>query len=452
MLRKSFKAALLLVLSSLLIVACNDDSNVIDGDIDSDSTDGDVTESDDSDGDQEIAEADDVADGDTDIDEEQENELDSTEDVEAEAEEEGPWVLPYSSPETRGSYNAGAKQVRFVNEEQERDLLGFIWYPTTETGPMGFNYDSIIPTEGAIYEPEIADGGPFPVVVFSHGSQAFSQQSFYLTEYLATHGFIVAAPNHVGNTTATDDSSRMGYIAQQRPRDMSITIDHLEQWNEDPEHILYHKMNLDQIGGIGHSFGGFTMVYFAGGTIDKQACIDYCESLEDISDNTFCKLLNKNQIDQIDENLDVHDERVKAVVPQAPAGYAFFTDAGMKDIKIPVQFQVGDLDVTVPPSDSFNMYAAMNPVKQLLLLKGAGHFTFSNMCDLIPSLGDGCYTDGEGLDWEVATNVSNIYALSFIRVYVLGEERDKQYLTDEYASQYDFVEFSHEEKEESDSE
>jgi len=385
---------------------------------------------------------DDTIDGDADL--EMEEELEAELEEEMEAEEEAPWVLPYSSPEARGSYNAGASQVQFVNAEQERDLPGFIWYPTFETEGMGFNYDYIIPTEGAIMDPPIADEGPFPVVIFSHGSQAFAQQSFYLTEYLASHGFIVAAPNHIGNTTATDDSSRMGYIAQQRPRDLSIVIDHLEQWNEDENHILYHKMDLSKISAVGHSFGGFTVVYVAGGTVDLASSQAYCESLEDISQNAFCKLMKKEQLEQIDPELNVHDPRIKAVVPQAPAGFAFFTDAGMKQIKIPVQLQVGDLDLTVPHVDSLNMYDSLNPVKQLLLLKGAGHFTFSNMCILLPNMGDGCGEDG--LDWGQATWLSNTYALSFIRYYVLGEERDAEYLTDEYANKFEEVVFSHEEK------
>ena len=45
-----------------------------------------------------------------------------------------------------------------------------------------------------------APGGPFPGVVFSHGMAGHRRQSTFLCTHLASHGFVVASPDHVGNT------------------------------------------------------------------------------------------------------------------------------------------------------------------------------------------------------------------------------------------------------------
>ena len=49
---------------------------------------------------------------------------------------------------------------------------------------------------------EIATDGPFPLVVYSHGSGGIRYLASYYTEAIASHGYVVAAPDHTGNTAA----------------------------------------------------------------------------------------------------------------------------------------------------------------------------------------------------------------------------------------------------------
>src|SRR5262245_59492662 len=46
-------------------------------------------------------------------------------------------------------------------------------------------------------QPADPDGGPYPVVVFSHGFSANAVWYSHLPEHLASHGFVVVAPEHV---------------------------------------------------------------------------------------------------------------------------------------------------------------------------------------------------------------------------------------------------------------
>jgi hypothetical protein len=50
---------------------------------------------------------------------------------------------------------------------------------------------------------------PWPLVLFSHGSGAFRASYVYWTEFLASHGFVVAACDHLGSArySQVDDHS-----------------------------------------------------------------------------------------------------------------------------------------------------------------------------------------------------------------------------------------------------
>ena len=41
--------------------------------------------------------------------------------------------------------------------------------------------------------------GPYPLVVFSHGAYGVRFQSVFFTAYLASHGYVVVAPDHPDN-------------------------------------------------------------------------------------------------------------------------------------------------------------------------------------------------------------------------------------------------------------
>ena len=48
----------------------------------------------------------------------------------------------------------------------------------------------------------------WPLVIFSHGSGAFRANYIYWTEFLASHGFVVAACDHLGSARCTITHSR----------------------------------------------------------------------------------------------------------------------------------------------------------------------------------------------------------------------------------------------------
>ena len=72
-------------------------------------------------------------------------------------------------PRQRGPYGVGARVVHMVKDSvampgTPRALDTVVWYPSTATAPLDANYAAVLDA------PLDPSGGPYPVLMFSHGS------------------------------------------------------------------------------------------------------------------------------------------------------------------------------------------------------------------------------------------------------------------------------------------
>ena len=125
------------------------------------------------------------------------------------------------------------------------------------------------------------------------------------------------------------------------------------------------------------------------------------------------------------------DQRVKAIFPQAPAAIGF-TDDAFRALTIPTLIVGGSLDETTPfeanQRHPFDLLPSGAAVVGLARLDGAGHFTFSNYCDvdrdLLGFLGgfdEACLP--RHLPWRQAHDITNFLALNFFDA-VLRDDAD----------------------------
>lgn len=133
----------------------------------------------------------------------------------------------------RGGFAAGVVQTVITRpDDPSRRLPTTIWYPARAgTGPSaGAPHPLNLPHDAT---PELEPlPGPFPLIVFSHGNSGYREQSTFLTTRLARAGFVVAAPDHVGNTfpemlALPDDEARLAVhraIRRHRPADLHAVI------------------------------------------------------------------------------------------------------------------------------------------------------------------------------------------------------------------------------------
>jgi dienelactone hydrolase len=150
-----------------------------------------------------------------------------------------------------------------------------VWYPAAEpersiaysrSGDMG---------RVAADSPPLRTCPPVPLVVFSHEFGGCALQSIFITEELARHGYVVAAPDHrdAGCAIGGDDLKPLRadkwFLASQLWSDESA-VDRLYDLRDvihlvaqDP--ALAPVVDASNVGAVGHSLGGYTVIGMAGG-------------------------------------------------------------------------------------------------------------------------------------------------------------------------------------------
>ena len=119
-----------------------------------------------------------------------------------------------------------------------------------------------------VYSPENKDGlEKSPVVVFSHGLAGNEYTYRYFGKHLASHGYTVLQPTHVGSdTTSFIKRPGLNIYSQQelvdRGKDVSFALDLLEK-GKLPLSVS-EKVDLENVALAGHSFGALTAQAMAG--------------------------------------------------------------------------------------------------------------------------------------------------------------------------------------------
>jgi predicted dienelactone hydrolase len=336
-------------------------------------------------------------------------------------------------PGTLGPFAVGHESFTVVDPTRQegspgelfdRELAVDVWYPVAPAQAsgsfapysfqvLGLGFTSTVAREGAPPIPSVAR----PLIVFSHGSGGISVQSTNLCETLASHGFVVAAPNHTGNTAGDaffTQSFPFAANARNRPRDVSVLIDRMIARTRTPGDRLYRVVNPYQIGVAGHSFGGFTALAVAGGYGDYAP-----------------------------------DPRVRAIMPIAPWA-VILPEQQIAGIRVPSFVLGGTLDTSTPlePNSriAFELPASRRVYRADVI--GAGHSHFASVCRLgdvlsgygaplpfvtsnVPGYLDTCGPNA--LPIAVAERIQNFYAVSFFRRHLMQDTRYEVFLTEAWA-------------------
>lgn len=333
----------------------------------------------------------------------------------------------YAPPDSWGPYPVGVRRYVYVDYtrfqfygNRYRTLPTSIWYPAVEgTGypntigdfmgelPLwvvilfqmmfGDQFWQIRDIETNAFMMAEFDGsdGPYPVIMFSHGMSSNRFQSWDQCEYLASHGFIVVAPDHYGSAMLTNTDDGVVFFNPMfmmsdlvaRPKDVEFMYETLGLLTADPTHLLYQGLDLSRLGLMGHSFGGYTCLN-AGPTYDF---VDAIAPLNPI------------------------------MIGQLPAAFAkpfFLLQADTDDICALA------MDSNARSLEAFSTCAASPKV--YLKLINAGHFSASNVCTLggsrmFPNLQTGC-EDGF-MEIARANEIAAAYLTAFFK-YCLADDQD----------------------------
>ncbi|MGB3511998.1 MAG: alpha/beta hydrolase [Microcoleaceae cyanobacterium] len=237
-----------------------------------------------------------------------------------------------------------------------------------------------------IYIPNISENKLIPVVVISHGLGSDRNSFVYLAEHLASHGFAVVVPEHIGSSAEKIQGIFAGFTKPvdgtefiNRPLDIKYLLDELEtKFGSEPTDR--GRLNFQEVGVIGQSFGGYTAFGLAGAPLDLEQLKTDCQS-EDTQFIFNLSLLLQCQTTNLPEvTYNLRDERVKAAIAVNPVSSSVFgpESKGMSKIEIPMMIIASTEDIFAPPISEqiYPFIRLTTPEKYLVISKPATHFSF----------------------------------------------------------------------------
>jgi predicted dienelactone hydrolase len=132
-------------------------------------------------------------------------------------------------------------------EAPQRELVTEVWYPAVEGSPGAPARDAAVDLSG----------GPQPLLVHSHGFMSSRTHHPGLASFLASHGYVFAAPDFPLSGLGAPGGPTVLDLGQQ-PGDVSHVIDSLLELNAAPDHAFEGLIDADRIGLSGLSLGGLT--------------------------------------------------------------------------------------------------------------------------------------------------------------------------------------------------
>jgi predicted dienelactone hydrolase len=245
-----------------------------------------------------------------------------------------------------------------------------VWYPATKANVAGkpeATYDvadwlpaalkKLIPAgftvsypSGGVRGVPVAPGR-YPLVVFSHGYAGFRDQSTFLTARLASWGFVVAAPDHYSRDLTEVLGGPTGATAKTTDvEDLKATITLMGKQGASAASPFHGHVDTSLVGAVGHSAGGAAV-----------------------------------------EALAATDPQVTTFIGLAGATVGTFgqTRSGPGSV-VPYQpgmLMSGTADHVVSHVGMIAAYGRMHSPKRLILLRGAGHLVFADLCEVGSSHG-----------------------------------------------------------------
>jgi dienelactone hydrolase len=254
----------------------------------------------------------------------------------------------------RGPYGVGSLELTLDG----RRLV--VWYPAeagagTEGTTDQFDIAGLLSPELQAQVPEEArplypvaarqgaepdpSGGPYGVIVFSHGFAGFPEQSVDLTTHLASWGWVVAAPDHVERSlSGLLGTAAQGVTTSTDADVLAATLDLVVAEAETDRSPLSGLVDPERVVAAGHSAGAGASYRFAGTDPRVDAAILYS----------------------------VGTGREGAEMPDPP--------------EVPTMVMLGDTDDIIPADTTRELYGRLNPPRYLVEIADSGHLVFSDLC------------------------------------------------------------------------
>ncbi len=362
-----------------------------------------------------------------------------------------------------GTLGVGVKTVQWINPQQldivkakageptptyDRPLTVEVWYPAkpaleAANSPTAGQYRVIArdpKTEVTLLGKGLRDaqpdsaGGPYPLLIISHGYPGNRFLLSHLGENLASKGYVVASIDHTDSTYS--DQAAFGSTLLNRPLDQLFVLNQMAKLNagdtgDAMKGSLKGMVDADKTALIGYSMGGYGLINTIGGGFSASAVTSTLAPPNAV--------LAQRQAGNPSYAATM-DPRIKAAIAFAPWGWnrGFWDTAGLAGIKTPVFFVAGSVDdVSGYAPGVRNIYeGSVNAHRYLLTFENANHNAGAPMpapkeawasVPHLPFVPAVHYIDAV---WDNArmNNISQHFATAFLAKYLKNDPTMDNYL------------------------
>jgi dienelactone hydrolase len=350
----------------------------------------------------------------------------------------------------RGKYSVGVRTVELKNPKQV-DILNFdkasgkaplydrpltveLWYPATipdgqlerttyEMALPGAEAKTVSIAGKALRGAPPVKGKPFPLVVVSHGYPGSRYFLTYITENLASKGYVVAAIDHTDSVFGAVGPFPSTLL--NRANDQLFTVNALEDLSHNPDHFLNGVLDGTRVAIIGYSMGGYGALASAGAGYSKKA--------------KAATMVPGGYLDDWTSGSPKYSARLrkelKAVVAIAPWGeqppFDSWNAGGLAGIHIPMLMIAGDRDDVSDYANGIKpaFDKAVNSDRCMLVYENARHNVGGN-----PAPPDSItFSARESFEEPVwrkdrITAINQHFITAFLDLYLKGDDARRAYL------------------------
>jgi len=351
---------------------------------------------------------------------------------------------------TRGTFSVGVRTMMLIHKDQvdvlhgkdgkhplyDRPLTLEIWYPAriAANKPAMVTYESVFGRANDPKRPLVpftftgrasrdaepdGSGGAYPLVIVSHGYPGSRLLLTYLTENLASKGYVVVAIGHTESTYS--DLAPFSSTLLNRPLDDLFVLNEMARLSAKTGNtFLVGLLNADNTALIGYSMGGYGALNTVGAGFSPQAMKSFGQATGGstaLEPRTMASPAYKASL----------DPRIKAMVAFAPWGMerGMWDSTGLAGLTLPALFVAGSKDdVSGYEKGIKAIYdGAVNADRYLLTYVNARHNVAPNpppMASLMPGVSVDDYNHYAEPVWNEhrINNINQHFVTAFLGIHL----------------------------------